>query len=115
MKGINGEELKRCLKELDDKLVIDNGEEHALRRRITTINLHKGFHSIKVSYFQKDGNSQLYLLWKPQGSLQKVVPTKNLFTRLHTSKALIIDKLTSIFWKLVQLLWIIGLILLLLI
>jgi 4-amino-4-deoxy-L-arabinose transferase-like glycosyltransferase len=97
---------------LDDKLVIDNGEEHALRRRINTINLHKGFHSIKVSYFQKDSNSQLYLLWKPRGNLQKVVPTENLFTRLHTSKELIIDKLTSIFWKLAQLLWIIGLILL---
>jgi 4-amino-4-deoxy-L-arabinose transferase-like glycosyltransferase len=97
---------------LDNKLIIDNGGEHSLRRFVTTINLEKGFHPIKVSYFQKSGNSQLYLLWKPKDGLQRVLPEKNLFPEVPTSKELMKEKLASVLWNVTKILWIAGLIIL---
>lgn len=95
---------------IDNRLIIDNGEEHILRRRIASITLDKGVYPIKVAYFQKEGNSLLYLLWQPQGGLLKIIPRKNLFPNMPTSKQLKREKLASVLWSATKFLWLIGLI-----
>jgi len=59
---------------IDDKLIIDDWEEHAEEDRSAKINLEKGYHSIKVEYFDAKLFASMKLMWViPGKQKQKVI------------------------------------------
>lgn len=59
---------------INEGIVVDNGGYHAPRRRSGRVFLEKGFHSIRVSYFQGDGDYEMNLLWQPPGGMEREIP-----------------------------------------
>lgn len=54
---------------IDDKLIIDDWKQHAPEDRRAKINLEKGYHSIKVEYFEAGLGACIKLMW--------IIPGKN--------------------------------------
>jgi alpha-L-fucosidase len=51
---------------VDGKLVVDNDGLHGPETKIGDAPLAKGWHTIRVEYFNKTGGSHLDLTWKPR-------------------------------------------------
>lgn len=64
---------------IDDTLVIDDWNIHAVKEHGGEINLEKGYHRIIAEYFEGEGFASMQLLWIiPGGQRQKVIPPSNL-------------------------------------
>jgi len=60
---------------IDGKHVVDNGDPHALRYISGVIPLDKGYHAIRLKYFDIGGGAILELLWTPPGGKEELVPS----------------------------------------
>ena len=59
---------------LDENLVVDNGEPHAVRYISGTTFLEEGYHAIRIQYFDIGGGAIMALLWKPPGGQETLIP-----------------------------------------
>ena len=59
---------------LDGQLVVDNGGHHGDVHREGRIQLEKGFHDIRLLYFQDGGGRKIELYWTPPGGTSVQVP-----------------------------------------
>ena len=64
---------------INDKLIIDNDGGHRAQKLDTKIGLKKGWHPIKVDYFQQGGAKSLNLTWEGPGVKSQEVPAEVLF------------------------------------
>jgi hexosaminidase len=64
---------------VDNEEVISNEGLHAPEEKAGQISLEKGFHFIKVKYFQGGGGSKLELSWQQEGGKKEVVAPDFLF------------------------------------
>ena len=64
---------------INDKLIIDNDCGHRTQKLDTKIGLKKGWHPIKVDYFQQGGAKSLNLSWEGPGVKNQEVPAAVLF------------------------------------
>lgn len=67
---------------LDDRLVINNGQSHALREVTTSVVLTAGFHSFRVVMFNWGGPYSLYLKWAQPGRGFEVIEGAFLYPAL---------------------------------
>ncbi|GAA4425458.1 hypothetical protein GCM10023188_06420 [Pontibacter saemangeumensis] len=65
---------------IDDKLVVDNGGNHALEPKDGEIILKAGKHPFKVEYFQAGAGKGLSLQWMPHGAEAFAVVPPEVFT-----------------------------------
>ena len=66
---------------IDGKLVVNNDELHSLTEKNGYTALSKGIHSIKVTFFQKEGGKELHILYEGPGIEKQVIPDSILFVR----------------------------------
>jgi len=64
---------------LDNELIIDNDGDHMLQSLFAKVGLKKGFHSIKLNYFQMGGGKKLLVKWKTPISDVEKIPAEVLF------------------------------------
>lgn len=64
---------------IDDSLVVDNDGLHGLKEKGKDVPLSKGFHKIKVNYFEKGGGDVLKVYYKPPGKKKQLIPKSILF------------------------------------
>jgi len=64
---------------LDGKLVVDNDLHHKVQEGIRKVALEKGWHSIKLEYFQMGGGKALRVSWKGPGFKKQEIPENVLF------------------------------------
>jgi alpha-L-fucosidase len=66
--------------ELNEKLVIDNDGLHSALEKSVELPLAKGYHSLRLSYFQATGGQSLELFWEGPGFERTAVPASALFS-----------------------------------
>jgi len=64
---------------IDDKLVVDNDGLHGMKIKGNVVPLSKGFHKIKVQYFEKGGGDDLKVYFKGPGIQRQLIPDSLLF------------------------------------
>lgn len=64
---------------IDDSLVVDNDGLHGPEEQGNDVPLSKGFHKIKVSYFEKGGGDVLKVYYKAPGKKKQAIPNSMLF------------------------------------
>ena len=64
---------------IDDKPVVDNDGLHGLAEKSGTIALAKGYHKIRVAYFERTGSDNLIVLVKGQTIPKQVLPKNWLY------------------------------------
>ena len=64
---------------IDDKLLIDNDGLHGMTEKNNEIPLAKGYHMIKVLFFEKTGGDDLHVEWKGPGFERQGIPAAVLF------------------------------------
>ena len=64
---------------IENKLVVDNDEEHVATEKSGKVHLSSGLHKIEVTYFQSGGGSKLEVLYKGPGVEKQVIPAQVLF------------------------------------
>lgn len=66
---------------IDDSLVVDNDGLHGLKEKGNNVPLKKGFHKIKVNYFEKSGGDNLKIYYKAPGKQKQKVPASMLYRK----------------------------------
>ncbi len=64
---------------VNDQLVVDNGGHHGDVYREGRIQLDRGFHDLRLLYFQDGGGRKIELYWTPPGGQREQVPQEQLF------------------------------------
>ncbi|VAX28217.1 Alpha-1,2-mannosidase [hydrothermal vent metagenome] len=64
---------------LDNKLIIDNDGDHMLQTLYAKVALKKGFHSMKLKYFQMGGGKKLLVRWEKPNSDIEEIPAEVLY------------------------------------
>ena len=64
---------------LDDKLIIDNDGNHPPAGVAELLYLQKGFHALRIEYFQGNGGAELSLQWQRNGAPVAAVPSSHLW------------------------------------
>ena len=64
---------------IDDFMLINNDNPHAVREKKGSVSLKAGYHKIKVKYFQLGGQRELRLFWQGPGFGKKAVSPDVLF------------------------------------
>jgi alpha-L-fucosidase len=64
---------------IDDKMEIDNDGLHGMVERNSQVPLAKGFHRIKVMFFERSGGDDLQVEWKGPGIKKGEIPPSFLF------------------------------------
>jgi len=64
---------------IDNKTLIDNDGMHGIIEKSNEIPLAKGFHPIKVLFFERSGGDALQVQWKGPGFAQQIIPGSVLF------------------------------------
>lgn len=64
---------------LDDELIIDNDGDHMVQSLYAKVALQKGFHPIKLKYFQMGGGKKLLVRWQKPASDIEEIPAEVLF------------------------------------
>jgi alpha-L-fucosidase len=59
---------------INDKLLVDNDGLHGMLEKENQAPLAKGYHRIKVLFFEKSGDDDLQLQWKGAGFKKQVIP-----------------------------------------
>jgi alpha-L-fucosidase len=62
-----------------DDVLIDNDGPHALTEKSAEIPLAKGYHAIKLHFFENSGSDELYVHWKGPGFEKIAIPGSTLF------------------------------------
>ena len=62
--------------EIDDRVVVDNGGEHAIRTLSGTVRLSEGVHDVRIRYFNKFLGGMIRLLWEPAEGPAGAVPVE---------------------------------------
>jgi alpha-L-fucosidase len=66
---------------IDDKIVVDNDGMHGIVEKNNEIPLAKGYHSIKVLFFERNGGDALQVQWKGPGFTEQNIPASVLFKK----------------------------------
>ena len=66
---------------IDDKLVIDNNGLHGMLEKEGQVPLAKGYHNIKVLFFERSGGDDLQVEWKGPGFEKGIIPAAVLFRK----------------------------------
>jgi alpha-L-fucosidase len=66
---------------IDDKVVIDNDGLHGIVDKNNEIPLAKGYHPIKILFFERSGGDALRVEWKGPGFQTKEIPASVLFRK----------------------------------
>jgi alpha-L-fucosidase len=66
---------------IDNKLVVNNDELHSLTEKNGYIALSQGIHSIKVTFFQKEGGKELHILYEGPGINKQLIPDSLLLVK----------------------------------
>jgi hypothetical protein len=64
---------------IDGRLVVDNDLEHLLEEKSGKIHLNKGWHALRVTYFQSGGAMGLQVLYEGPGLKKQVISPVNLY------------------------------------
>jgi uncharacterized protein (TIGR03663 family) len=64
---------------IDEKLIVNNDDIHALKYVSAIIPLETGFHNIRIRYFDGGGGAIMELFWTPPGGKESIVPGSVLF------------------------------------
>ncbi|MBM4054295.1 MAG: TIGR03663 family protein [Planctomycetes bacterium] len=64
---------------IDENLVVDNGEPHAVRYISGVTPLEEGYHAIRIQYFDIGGGAIMELLWKTPKGNEVLIPGDVLF------------------------------------
>lgn len=64
---------------IDEKLVVNNDDMHALKYVSASIPLETGFHNIRIRYFDGGGGAIMALFWTPPGGKESFIPGHVLF------------------------------------
>jgi len=64
---------------IDDKIVIDNDGLHGMIEKNVEVPLAKGYHRIKVLFFDRSGGDDLQVQWKRPGHKTEIIPASVLF------------------------------------
>ena len=59
---------------IDGQLIVNNGGDHGLQEKSGLVYLQRGWHNIKVLYFNNGGDAQLNLKMAPVGSPLQALP-----------------------------------------
>jgi len=68
---------------IGDKLVVDNDGIHGVKEKWGQIALKKGFHPVRVRYFEREGDSRFTVFYRIAGGEKKEIPSEILF---HSKK-----------------------------
>ena len=66
---------------IDGKILVDNNGLHGIVEKYNQIPLAKGYHAIKVLFFERSGGDALQVQWKGPGFPDQVIPASVLFRR----------------------------------
>jgi alpha-L-fucosidase len=66
---------------IDDKMLIDNDGLHGMSEKENQVPLGKGFHSLKILFFERSGGDDLRVEWKGPGFKKTTIPSSVLFRR----------------------------------
>lgn len=66
---------------LDDQLAIDNDGLHGMVEKNTELPLAKGYHVIKILFFERSGGDDLEVQWKGPGFEKTTIPASALFRK----------------------------------
>jgi alpha-L-fucosidase len=66
---------------IDGKLVVDNDGLHGMVKEGGAIALAKGYHSIRVTFFEQGGQDDLKVYWKMPGKMEALVSDQSLFVK----------------------------------
>ena len=66
---------------IDDKILVDNDGLHGIVEKSNEIPLAKGYHAIKVLFFERNGGDALQVQWKGPGFADQAIPASVLFRR----------------------------------
>ena len=66
---------------IDDKILVDNDGLHGIVEKSNEIPLAKGYHAIKVLFFEGSGGDALQVQWKGPGFAEQIIPASVLFRR----------------------------------
>lgn len=64
---------------IDDNLIVDNDGKHAVFQLTSSVHLLKGFHKIKINYFQAGGSGELRVYMAEPGQTKHELPAGILF------------------------------------
>jgi len=64
---------------IDLREVVNNDGLHALKEKEGTIALKKGYHRIRVEYFEKTGSDELRVSWRSNKAKKQPIPPEVLF------------------------------------
>jgi hypothetical protein len=64
---------------IDGKLVNDNGGVHQVREKLSIVSLEKGYHRIRVTYFDEGGGAEFHFHWAAPGDNLGSIPANRLF------------------------------------
>jgi alpha-L-fucosidase len=64
---------------IDNKTLVDNDGLHGIVDKSNEIPLAKGFHAIKVLFFEGSGGDVLQVQWKGPGFTAQIIPSSVLF------------------------------------
>jgi PA14 domain len=65
--------------EIDDVKVVDNGGDHMVNKVTRAVRLSKGFHKMKLSYFENGGGAILKLTWAPPQQAENPLQSTSVF------------------------------------
>jgi alpha-L-fucosidase len=66
---------------IDDKVLVENDGLHSIVDKGNEIPLAKGYHTIKVLFFERDGGDALQVQWKGPGFNAQIIPASVLFRK----------------------------------
>jgi hypothetical protein len=64
---------------IDDEEIVNNDDDHGNQERTGKALLKKGFHKIRVLYFDSGGDNNLEVLMQPENGRKETLPAKLLF------------------------------------
>ena len=66
---------------IDDKILVDNDGLHGIVEKSDEIPLAKGYHAIRVLFFERNGGDALQVQWKGPGFTEQNIPAPVLFRK----------------------------------
>lgn len=67
---------------INGQKLIENWTSHAVQKDVATIKIEKGFHPIRLEYFEDNANAEIAFRWKlPSYKLAKVIPAQHFYSQ----------------------------------
>jgi len=64
---------------IDDEMIVNNDGDHGTIERMGSVDLTRGYHKIKVEYFNQSGGYWLDVYYKGPGVDKQIIPADKLF------------------------------------